>query len=80
MLAGVCAGPAWDWLVVVLMTGAAAAEDGVVMVTGVVECVPATIVEACISAWQVGVTGVRGASLGLALMAGLSWSLSLSRA
>ena len=27
------------------MTGAA--EDGVVMVAGVVECVPATVVEAC---------------------------------
>ena len=38
------------------MTGAA--EDGVVMVAGVVECVPATVVEACDSAWQVGVTGV----------------------
>ena len=60
------------------MTGAA--EDGVVMVAGVVECVPATVVEACVSAWQVGVTGVWGASLDLALVASLSWSLSFSRA
>ena len=80
MLAGVCAGPACAWLVVVLMTGVAAAEDGVVIVTGVVECMPATVVGACISALQVGVPGVRGTSLELALMAGLSWLLSLSSA
>ena len=76
MLAGVCAGPAWDWLVVVLMTGVAAAEDGVVVVVGVEECVPATVVEACISALLVGVAGVRGSSLVL----GLSWWMSLSSA
>ena len=75
----------------VLITGAAAAEDGVVMVTGVVECVPATVVGACISAWHAGVTGVWGVTVEFLvssrvlspvrpLMAYLSWSLSLSRA
>ena len=37
--------------------GGGSAADGVVMVIGVVECVPATVVEACISAMHVGVTG-----------------------
>ena len=91
MLEGVSTGPAWGWLDVVLMTGAAAAEDGVVMVTGVVECEPATVVGACISAWHAGVTGVWGVSVEFVvwsrvlspvrpLMANLPWSLSLSRA
>ena len=76
MLAGVCTGPACAWLVVVLMTGVAAAEDGVVVVVGVLECVPTTVVEACITALQVGVAGVIGSSL----VVGLSWLLSLSSA
>ena len=63
MLVGVSTGPAWGWLEVVLMTGATAAEDGVVMVIGVVECVPATVVGACISAWHAGVTGVWGVTV-----------------
>ncbi len=62
MLVGVSTGPAWGWLEVVLMTGATAAEDGVVMVIGVVECVPATVVGACDSARLVGMTGVWGAT------------------
>ena len=91
MLVGVSTGPAWGWLEVVLMTGATAAEDSVVMVIGVVECVPATVVGACISARHAGVTGVWGASVEFVvssrvlcpvrpLMAYLPWSLSFSKA
>ena len=76
VLTGVCTGPACAWVVVVLMTGVTVAEDGVVVVIGVVECVLATVVEACISALHVGVTGFRGSTLA----AGLSWLLSLSSA
>ena len=56
MLTGGCTGPACAWVVAVLMTGVTVADDGVVVVIGVVECVLATVVEACISALHVGVT------------------------
>ena len=55
VLTGICTGPAW--VVVGLMTGVVVAENDVVVVVGVEECVPATVVEACISAMHVGVTG-----------------------
>ena len=73
------------------MTGPAAAEDGVVMVIGVVECVPATVVGACCSAWLDGIAGVWGDLVGsraasrlrrpvLPLMTYLPGLLSLFRA
>ena len=56
VLTGGCTGPACAWVVAVLMTGVTVADDGVVVVIGAVECVLATVVEACISALHVGVT------------------------
>ena len=87
MLVGVDTGPAWGWLEVVLMTGPVAAEDGVVMVIGVVDCMPATVVGACCSAWLDGIAGVWGDLVGsrlrrpvLPLMTYLPGLLSLFRA